>query len=130
MDLFNITLNISGTGPPVDVCELNQIAMLDQVGKMPVQVFILISLGFIALLLYIFVTPYLDNKIRELVRHVCIMFSTGTILFGLIFLAATTFKINANTWIMLSDYLTWFAVAVVALTIFIKRKKLKELMKL
>jgi uncharacterized membrane protein len=125
MDLFNVTINMTGGGgPPVNVCELNQIAMLDQVSKMPVQILLLISLGFIALIVYTFVTPYLDEKIHELVRHICIMFSTGTILFGIIFLAATTFKISSDTWVMISHYLTYFSVALVAVVAFIKRKKL------
>jgi hypothetical protein len=124
---MNFSINVSNMSSNyIDYCELNQMAMLNQVEKMPVNILILIGLSFLALLIYVFITPMLKEKIREIVKHSLVMFATGTLLFGIIFLVAITFNITQATWELASNIITWVAIIIIVTAMFIKRKKIKE----
>lgn len=80
------------------VCELNQVAMLNQLQKIPSKVIILMGLSLAALVCYIYIAPFLKDKLKIIVTNTLVTFATGLLVFAIVIQSAITFNINEKTW--------------------------------
>ena len=116
--LYNNTPNFG------QVCELNQINMMNALEKMPYNIYIFFLLAFISLLEYLFVVPYLKDSWKEPAKHSLVIFSISMLVFGLLYLTAITFNIDSDGWKHISYYVGGVAALLILLYLFINGESL------
>lgn len=106
MDLPNITVNLSGFDSLYDssspsfaqVCELNQFKMLEQLQKLPVGLFIFISLALAGLLFHLYIAPRIKGSMAEWFKDAGLHFSLMSLVWALLFSFELTFHPARYVW--------------------------------
>ena len=94
-----IVPNLSaGTQSAAQICELNQMNMLNGLAKLPSRILWMMLLALGALLIYIYVVPWLKGTTKEIVQYCLTTFAAGSLIFACILQAALTYNITEATW--------------------------------
>jgi hypothetical protein len=103
--LPNISLNLTGFYNPVpsaeSICELNQLAMLENVQKFPKVMFYFALASFVVLAFYVYVLPrikFRSEGFGRLVQASLPMLSLGLLVWALIFAYFITWSVDVDTW--------------------------------
>ena len=102
-DLLNISINITGfnlTSSNTSICEVNQIAMLNTIQKMPKFLFLFISLAIVAMVLHLYILPWLQKSrvYQEYVGDSLLWFSLGSMFWAWLFSLVQTYTFNSKTY--------------------------------
>jgi hypothetical protein len=126
-------INLTNITPTVqsfkEVCELNQVAMLNQLQKVPSKIIILMALSLAALISYIYIVPFIKEKHKIIVTNTLVTFATGILVFAIIAQSAITFNITEQNWSSIQT------ICIIALVIWIiiysikNKEKIKNLIR-
>jgi hypothetical protein len=101
---MDVITNFSGLGNTfAQTCELNQIAMLNELKKMPNKVIFLMALALVALLIILYIVPLLKQSWRHMISSGLITFAIGLLVFAIIMQSAITFYITAQGWLLIEQ---------------------------
>jgi len=124
-----IPYNISIDAPSfAETCRLDQVAMLNQLEKMPSKIIILMALALAALFFYIYIVPLLKKDWQPILCNSLVVFAIGLLVFAVIMQAAITFNISQSTWDWTEGILFGLFGIWAAIMIFKKRKKIKVIL--
>jgi uncharacterized protein YacL len=125
--MVNITngyaLIINNTPDQAAICVLNQVAMLNQLEKLPSRVVLFMLIAFVALLIYIYIMPILKTKWKEEIKYSLVMFSASLLVFAIIIQSALTFDIKDSQWEAIQ--ITLFIIITIWISAFIYKNKNK-----
>lgn len=96
---MNFSLNFSPDALSFrEVCELNQIQMMNQLERLPIGLFIFITLALAGLVAHLYIVPRLNAVWRERLVDAFPLFSLGCLVWAWLIALGLSFRISEAAW--------------------------------